>query len=106
MLLSDLPPAKQERIECSLMASAKFEVPANLLLAIAELEGGKAGLWVKNSNGTYDVGAMQFNTNYLNDLKKWGIKPADVARSGCYPYELAAWRITNHLVQDKKDLWT
>jgi hypothetical protein len=42
-------------------------------LAVAEKEGGKAGQWVSNRNGTHDVGSMQFNTAYLGDLARYGI---------------------------------
>jgi len=69
-------------------------------------EGGKAGQWVSNRNGTHDVGSMQFNTAYLGDLARYGITSNDVAQPGCYPYDLAAWRIRLHIKQDKGDLWT
>jgi hypothetical protein len=106
--MPDLPPShyQQERIVCSLTAALKYAVPANIMLAIAEKEHGKPGLWVKNSNGTHDVGAMQFNTAYLKTLRKYGISADDVASAGCYAYDLAAWRIRGHLTQDSGDIWT
>ena len=79
----DLPPDMQERVVCSIAAAIKYEIPANILLAIAEKEGGKPGQWVRNNNGTYDVGVMQFNTSYLKDLSKYGITPDHVANPGC-----------------------
>jgi len=102
----DLPPKIEERVVCSIMAAVKYEVPANIVLAIAEKEGGTPRQWVKNSNGTFDVGSMQFNTTYLNDLKKYGITADDVAQPGCYSFDLAAWRLRGHLRHDSKDLWT
>ena len=102
----DLPPQLQERVVCSIVAAVKYEVPANIVLAVAEKEGGKPGQWSKNSNGTYDVGAMQLNTHYLEDLKKYGITAEDAAQPGCYSYDLAAWRLRGHLQHDKADLWT
>ena len=104
--LMDLPPHLQEKVVCSIAASIKYEIPANILLAIAEKEGGKPGQWVRNSNGTFDVGAMQFNTTYLKDLSKYGITPDHVAGSGCYAYDLAAWRVRSHLKNDQGDIWT
>ena len=104
--MMDLPPPQQERIVCSITAAIKYEIPANILLAVAEKEGGKAGQWVSNRNGTHDVGSMQFNTAYLSDLARYGITTNDVAQPGCYPYDLAAWRIRLHIKQDKGDLWT
>jgi hypothetical protein len=40
MLILDLPPQLQERVVCSISAFVKHEVPANIVLAIAEKEGG------------------------------------------------------------------
>ena len=106
MILMDIPPAQNERVVCCILAAVKYEVPVNIVLAVAEKEGGEPGQWVKNSNGTYDVGVMQFNTSYLTDLEKYGITAQDVAARGCYSYELAAWRLRGHLQHDKDDLWT
>ena len=104
--MMDLPPDVQERVVCSITAAIKYEIPANILLAIAEKEGGKPGQWVNNRNGTYDVGSMQFNTSYLQDLSKYGITAEHVARVGCYSYDLAAWRVRLHIRNDKGDIWT
>lgn len=104
----DTPPAQVERVVCSITAAIKYQVPANIMLAVAEKEGGSTGLENKNrnSNGTYDVGRMQFNTVYLKDLEKYGITAEDVAQPGCYSYDLAAWRIRGHIKNDKGDIWT
>jgi hypothetical protein len=104
--VADMPPQLQERVVCSIAAAVKYEIPANLLLAVAEQEGGKPGQWVRNSNGTHDVGALQFNTRYLSEIARYGITPQDVAAKGCYPYQLAAWRLRMHIKRDAGDLWT
>lgn len=104
--MMDMPPVMQERVVCSITAAIKYEIPANILLAIAEKEGGKPGQWVRNKNGTNDVGAMQFNTSYLNDLSQYGIEPTHVAQPGCYAYDLAAWRVRLHIKNDQGDIWT
>jgi hypothetical protein len=39
----DLPPDLPERVVCSIQAAVKYEVPANILLAVPEKEGGKPG---------------------------------------------------------------
>ncbi len=103
--IADMPPLEQERVVCSIAASVKYQVPSNVILAVAQKEGGKPGQWVKNTNGTYDVGPMQFNTAYLKDLARYGIKAKHVAASGCYPYELAAWRIGMHIRRDEGEFW-
>jgi hypothetical protein len=104
--LPDVPAERQEMVTCALTAALAYDVPANVLLAVAEKEGGKPGQWVRNDNGTYDVGALQFNTRYLRELARYGISPADVAAPGCYPFLLAAWRIRGHLRHDTGDIWT
>jgi Transglycosylase SLT domain len=104
--MMDLPPDMQERVVCSITAAIKYEIPANILLTIAEKEGGKSGQWISNRNGTHDVGAMQFNTAYLQDLSRYGISADDVAKPGCYAYDLAAWRVRLHIKNDKGDIWT
>lgn len=105
-MIADLPPQLHERVVCSLAAAVKYEIPANLLLAVAEKEGGKPGQWVRNANGTHDVGLMQFNTGYLVELAKYGITAEDVAAPGCYSFDLAAWRLRKHIKNDQGDLWT
>ena len=103
----DLPPFMQERIVCSVAAAAKYDIPANILLAVAEKENGRAGQWVLNSsNGSHDVGPLQFNTNYLRELAPYGIAPSHVAAAGCYPFDLAAWRLRKHIRYDMGDRWT
>lgn len=102
----DLPPIELERVTCSIEASRRYQIPANVLLAIAEIEGGRPGQWIANTNGTHDVGPMQFNTAYLADLERYGITVADVAADGCYPYDLAAWRLRGHLRETAGDVWT
>ena len=43
---------------------------------------------------------------YLRELARYGITPTDVAAAGCYPFELATWRLRRHLRHDPGDLWT
>jgi hypothetical protein len=106
MPVADLPPQLQERVVCSIAAAVKYQIPANIVLAVAEKEAGKPGQWVRNANGTHDVGPMQFNTAYLRDLAGYGITPDDVAAAGCYAFDLAAWRLRQHIRKDRGDLWT
>ena len=100
---ADLP---MERISCSIAAAVKYQIPVNAMLAVAEQEGGRPGLRMRNSNGTFDVGSMQMNTAYLRELRRFGIEERDVAGPGCYPYDLAAWRLRKHLTEDRGDIWT
>jgi hypothetical protein len=104
--LPDMPPQQQEMVTCSISSALAYQVPVNIVLAVAQQEGGKPGQWVRNTNGTFDVGPLQFNTSYLQELARYGITPESVAKPGCYPYQLAAWRLRNHLKNDTGDIWT
>ena len=106
MIFADLPPQMQELVVCSITAAMKYDIPANIMLAVAEKEGGKPGQWKRNTNGTNDVGPMQFNTAYLTELARYGITPDDVAAPGCYSFDLASWRLKNHIRNDQGDVWT
>jgi hypothetical protein len=84
-----------ERVECSIQAANHYHIPPLIMLAVAEQEGGKPGQKTRNSNGTYDYGAMQINTVSLVDLRSYGINENHVLAEGCYPYYRAAWRIAS-----------
>lgn len=106
MLVADLPPYTQDMIICSISASIAYEIPTDIMLAVAEKEGGRPHQIVENTNGTVDIGSMQFNTVYAKELEsKYNIKPDDLAKSGCYPFYVASWRIKNHIVHDQGDIW-
>lgn len=100
-----LPPPLHERVVCSIAAATKYRIPVNVVLAVAEQEGGRPGQWSRNTNGSHDVGSMQFNTTYLADLSRYGITPSAVAAAGCYAYDLAAWRLRMHIRNDAGMFW-
>jgi hypothetical protein len=106
--MNALPPPSvlEQRIDCSVKASVKYQIPANMLLGVAELENGRPGRTSQNENGTVDIGVMQFNSSYIASLGRFGIHSSDVAGSDCYPFDLAAWRLAGHLARDKGDIWT
>lgn len=93
-------------VACALAASIRYDVPADALLAVYSVEGGRGYSWSPDPNGTWDVGPLQFNTGYLATLRRWGIDPQAVEGRTCYPWYLAAWRIHNQLAADKGDFWT
>lgn len=100
MIPSGLPPevpAADARLWCSVEAASRYGLPPDLVYAVARTEGGRPGIASENSNGTFDLGWMQFNTSYLQSLSRYGIRPSDVQANTCYPFHLAAWRIRGHL---------
>lgn len=99
------PPLPRQSLYCSVAAAARYSIPPSMMLAIAETEGGAPNQLRANTNGTLDVGSMQFNTAYLQTLSQYGITAGSVAAGGCYPFYLAAWRLQRHLALDRGDLW-
>lgn len=102
----DIPSLLQERVVCSVTAARQYGLPEVAVLAVAEQEGGRPGIAVRNTNGSFDLGALQLNTAYVRTLSRYGIRYEDVQLAGCYPYQLAAWRIRRHVQYDRGDFWT
>ena len=56
---------------CIFLASQQYHVPPAILIGILKVEGGTVGQEVgPNTNGTYDLGPMQINTVWLEELSK------------------------------------
>jgi hypothetical protein len=93
-------------VECVVEAAARQSVPANVLLAIASIEGGKNGQQVGNGNGTQDMSHFQINTaTYKAELAPFGVRVQDVQWRGCYNAELAAYLLRKRLGEKGKDFW-
>ena len=106
--VSDIPPSMplhEARIMCSVEAGMRYGVPPDIVYAVSLNEGGKPGLRVNNTNGTQDLGLMQFNTAYLKTLRKHGIDEQDVLGRSCYSFHLAAWRIKSHIEEKGDNLY-
>jgi hypothetical protein len=92
-------------IECAIASAIRHQVPANLLLAIQEAEGGRNGLAKRNTNGTIDHGTMQWNSKTLTDYRMYGITAKHVSTDGCYALDLAAHKIAGHLAESRGSFW-
>jgi len=99
-------------VDCVIEAANKQDVPANILLALASMEGGKNGqLSEPNSNGTVDISHFQINSG---NWEKGGefvnypeITKEAVQWRGCYNAELAAWLLHKRLDESTgQDFWT
>ena len=59
---------------CLMMASQTYSVPPAVMVGIMQVEGGRVGQQVLNTNGSYDLGPMQINTIWVPRLAKyWGV---------------------------------
>ncbi len=93
-------------VECVVQAAARQSVPANVLLAIASIEGGKNGQQVGNGNGTKDMSHFQINTStYKSELAPYGVRLHDVQWRGCYNAELAAYLLRKRLSEKGSNFW-
>ena len=95
-------------VECVIQAAGRRKVPANVLLGIASIEGGKNGQMVRNKNGSFDVAHFQINTStYRIELAPHGVKLRDLQWKGCYNAEMAAFLLSKRLNEaNRQDFWT
>lgn len=84
--------AQQGGWQCWAEAAARYNVPVDLLYAIARVEtGNQSGLVSKrNKNGTYDIGLMQINSMHLPRLAKQGITERDLLAKPCLNLHIGA----------------
>lgn len=82
---------------CIAYTAAKFELPANLIVAILKTEGGRVGMESRNTNGTDDLGPMQINSTWLTVLKEHGIDRAALRDDGCLNVWVGGWILRSGL---------
>lgn len=94
----------ETRINCSIEAGLKYNIPIDYILPISSIENGRVGQAYKNKNGSIDYGVMQINSVYLKDLEKnynMIVTPEEVSDDSCYAFEIVAFKINQHLKNDK-----
>lgn len=77
------PTASWPTQACLETATHAMKVPAVLVLGIMQVEGGKPGQRVYNTNGSYDMGPMQVNSWWLPRLAPLGITARRLTDDGC-----------------------
>lgn len=95
---------------CLMIAAQTYDVPPGVLLGILQVEGGRIGQEVGNTNGSYDLGPMQINTIWLPELaRRWGIDAGAARRwvrdDGCVNLAVSAW-ILRQRINLTGDLWS
>ena len=113
--MADLAHAEEEfyafrpaSVECVVQAAARQNVPANVLLAIASIEGGRNGQVVSNENGTSDISHFQINTaTFRREIEPHGVSLRDLQWRGCFNAEVAAFLLRKRLAEGgQQDFWT
>lgn len=87
--------------QCWADASARYNVPVDLLYAIARVETGSRYNLVspQNKNGSYDIGLMQINSVHLPRLAKFGITKRDLLEKPCVNLHVGAWILSDAIAR-------
>ena len=86
-------------LQCINAAAYEYHVPAKLIIAVLNVERGRAGLKVCNKNGSYDLGPMQINTSWWPKLYKYNITPNEVLYDPCKNVEVGSWILAGAIAQ-------
>jgi len=78
-------------------AAAHYDVPVELLKAIAKVESGfNARAVHRNSDGSEDIGGLQINSSWLPVLRKYGITRQDLF-DPCINTYIGAWVLAKNI---------
>lgn len=98
ILFHDVP------IACINQAATEYQVPAALIMAIIQVEGGQAGLAMPNTNGSFDLGVMQINTAWVPTLETKGYRLSDIQNDSCKNVNVGTWILSQCLNHDAHHL--
>ena len=84
-------PVRANQTDCVQLAADRYELPASIIHAILEVEGGRVGQAVMNRNGTEDLGPMQINTIWLPQLASFGITRQQLQNDRCINILVGSW---------------
>lgn len=89
---------------CIFAAAQTYVVPPSVILGILNVEGGRIGQAVRNTNNTYDLGPMQINTIWIPELANyWGVTRETATRrvrdDACINIGVGAWILRTKMNQ-------
>ncbi len=81
---------------CIFTAAQTYVVPPSVILGILNVEGGRIGQVVYNTNDTYDIGPMQINSIWVPKLARyWGVSQGtaltEIRDNPCINIGVGAW---------------
>ena len=83
--------------KCFMQASKKYNVPKEILVAIASVESRfNVSAINKNKNGSYDLGIMQINSIWFSKLAKIGIMEKSLY-DPCQNIMIGAWILAQNI---------
>jgi len=95
-----IPVPTEIRTQCLTDASRYFGIDPEIAFTLYDNEGGKVGSFIKNKNGSYDIGPMQINSSNLNEIKKhfpavtWKV----LAYDACASFWVGTWWLYRKIV--------
>jgi hypothetical protein len=97
-LMSGFSVSAQKDVDgCVDAASARFRVPASLIRAVLDVEGGKMGRVSYNANGSYDIGPMQINSLWLPEVERRGGSLQLLLDHRCANVHFGTWLLSREL---------
>lgn len=85
--------------ECFSVASNAYQIPQNLLMAIAKVESGfNPSAFNRNTNGSADIGMMQINSSHIPFLEQHGIDRS-LLWDGCANIKIGAWVLATQMAR-------
>ncbi|ABM96839.1 lytic transglycosylase domain-containing protein [Methylibium petroleiphilum] len=96
--------------QCLVEEAGRQRLELVKLLAVMKAEGGRVGMFSRNTDGSYDIGPMQVNTIHLPELAKLFNRSAgEVARlmayDGCFNVAVGAWLLRKRTNEADGDFW-
>ena len=87
---------------CIFAAAQTYVVPPSVILGILNVEGGRIGQAVRNTNNTYDLGPMQINTIWIPELARyWGVSEPVALKmvrdDACVNIGVGAWILRSNM---------
>lgn len=84
-------------IACVNQAAETYGIPAELILAVIFVEGGRNGIAMTNTNHTFDYGVMQVNSFWLPRISADTDVAYDLQNDACYNVMVGTWILQQNI---------
>lgn len=96
---------------CVRQAAERFRLPASLIRAVLQVEGGQVGASSPNRNGSFDIGPMQINSLWLPEIERRGGSLELILHHRCANIHFGGYLLSRELAgfdwarADQKTFW-
>lgn len=104
----DLPPAIMHNEipqSCVMTVARAYDIPPILIGGILYVEGGRKGMAMPNTNGSFDYGPAQVNSIWLKETKKIGVNEYELRNDTCKNLWAAGWIMRRCLNKHADSFW-